>query len=252
MGPFSLDSSTILVTGASSGIGRACAILCSELGARIILLGRDEARLSETVRQMRGDSHLKYSVDLTRQDELDATVGLIKREGIVIDGVLHCAGISTILPFKSVSPNKMNEFLQTNVVGPYQLTRLILKGGLLSESGASIVFLSSVMGTLGESGRSLYGLTKASLIGACKSLAVELAAKKIRVNCISPGVVATPMSSRSLYNQDDESREKVRSLHPLGFGEPKDVANACVFLLSSASKWITGTDLVVDGGYSAK
>ena len=121
-----------------------------------------------------------------------------------------------------------------------------------SEDGGSIVFISSVMGVVGENGKTLYSMTKGALISAVKSMSVELAPRKIRVNAISPGMVETPMSKNAIYSRNEESLDKLRKMHPLGFGKPEDVANASVFLLSDASRWITGTNLIVDGGYLAK
>jgi NAD(P)-dependent dehydrogenase (short-subunit alcohol dehydrogenase family) len=255
MSAFSLRGRTIIVTGASSGIGKACAIACSEMGARVLIFGRDKVRLDETLSElsaMDDSRHIAYLVDLTKNENVEKTIGELSEAVGVVHGVVHCAGISTILPFKAVSNKKMEEFFLTNVFAPYQLTRLLLKNGILSDEGASIVFLSSIMASFGEVGRSLYGMTKSSLVGATKSLAIELAPRKIRVNTISPGVVVTPMSDKSAYSQDTESREKIKNLHALGFGEPADVANACIYLLSSASKWVTGIDMVIDGGYSAR
>jgi len=119
-------------------------------------------------------------------------------------------------------------------------------------TGGSIIFISSVMGVVGENGKTMYSMTKGALISAVKSLSIELATRKIRINAISPGVVETPMSKNAIYSRNEESLDKIKSLHPLGLGQPEDVANACVFLLSDASKWITGTNMLVDGGYLAK
>ena len=121
----------------------------------------------------------------------------------------------------------------------------------MTSQGGSIIFISSVMGMVGETGKVLYGMTKGALIAGTKSLALELARKKIRVNCISPGVVVSPMSENAIYSKDEKSLQRIKDLHPLGLGEAEDVANSCIFLLSDAGKWISGTNLVVDGGYTA-
>jgi NAD(P)-dependent dehydrogenase (short-subunit alcohol dehydrogenase family) len=139
-----------------------------------------------------------------------------------------------------------------NVYGAMNVTRLLTRRQNISPQGGSIIFISSIMGVAGENGKSLYSMTKGALIAGTRSLAIELAPRKIRVNCISPGVVETPMSNSAIYSQHAESLDKIRNLHPLGLGSPTDVANACTFLLSDASKWITGINLIIDGGYTAR
>lgn len=251
--PFSLVGKTILVTGASSGIGRQCSISCSEMGAIVILAGRNEDRLNETNRMMvQPDKHLIWATDLTDYEKIETELKKIVEKFGKIDGVVHSAGISTTLPVRMVTPQKMEDFFRTNVYGAINLTRLITKKANFSEEGGSIIFISSVMGIVGEVAKSLYSMTKGALISGSRSLALELADRKIRVNCVSPGVVITPMAQNAVYSRDEESLGKIKSLHPLGLGIPEDVANSCVFLLSDASRWITGTNIVVDGGYTAR
>jgi len=251
--PFSLEGKTILITGASSGIGRQCSISCSEMGANVILCGRNEDRLNETNKMMfQPDKHVIWATDLTDYEKIETEFKKIVELCGKIYGVVHSAGISTTLPVRMVTPKKMEEFFQTNVYGAINLTRLMTKKANFSECGGSIIFISSVMGIVGEVAKSLYCMTKGALISGSRSLALELADRKIRVNCISPGVVITPMAQKAVYNRDEESLNKITCLHPLGLGSPEDVANACIFLLSEASKWITGTNIVVDGGYTAR
>ena len=251
--PFSLNDKTIIVTGASSGIGRQCAINCSQLGAKLILIGRNTERLKETMSSLDvKNEHLMYPLDLLDYDKLEEVLNDIESKLGTIDGIINCAGISTTLPFRRVTPEKMNLFFQNNVTMGFNLCRLVAQKKLMAKNGGSIIFISSVMGIVGETGKVLYGMTKGALIAGTKSLAVELARKKIRVNCISPGVVISPMSENAIYSKDEESLSKIESLHPLGLGKPEDVANACIFLLSDASTWVTGTNLIVDGGYTAR
>lgn len=251
--PFSLKDKNIIITGASSGIGRSCAVSCSKLGANLILLGRDIARLEETLSMTENNKmHVIHSVDLTDFDKVEGILNESISVSEKISGLINCAGISTTLPFNNVKPGKMEEFLKINVIASFNLTRLVTKKGNFSEDGGSVIFISSVMGVVGEVGKSLYSITKGALISGARSLALELAPRKIRVNCISPGVVETPMSKNAVYSRNEESLNKIKSLHPLGLGQPEDVAWACVYLLSDASRWITGTNLVVDGGYLAK
>ena len=251
--PLSLSHKTVVITGASSGIGRACAISCAEMGAKVVLLGRDLERLEATRKAMRESSdHLLYAVDLTDYDDIDAIVkDAVARVG-QLHGVVHSAGISTTLPLKLVTPDKLDLFFRTNVHGAINLTKLVTRKAVMADTGGSMVFIRSVMGAVGEVGKTLYSLTKGALISASKSLAIELAPRLIRVNCVAPGVVETPMSANAVYSQDEQSLNRIRSSHPLGLGRPEDVANSCVFLLSDAARWITGTTLFVDGGYTAR
>jgi NAD(P)-dependent dehydrogenase (short-subunit alcohol dehydrogenase family) len=251
--PFSLDDKLILVTGASSGIGRQCAVMCSYMGARVILFGRDPARLDTTC-QMRNEPerHIIYAVDLVDYRKVEDIIPVLVSERGKIDGLINCAGISTTLPLNLSTPEKMEHFFKTNVIGPMNLTRLVVKPSHFSNNGGSVIFISSVMGIVGESGKVLYSMTKGALVASAKSLAVELSGRNIRVNSISPGVVESPMSQRAVYSKDQESRNMIIRLHPLGLGKSEDIANACVFLLSDSGKWITGTNLIVDGGYLAR
>ena len=250
--PFSLAGKVIIVTGASSGIGRQCAISCSRMGAVIALMGRDYERLMETLNSMENkDNHFVCAGDLTDYDNVAEKVRDIVNEKGKINGLVNCAGISTTLPLNAISPQKMNNFFQTNVIGAINLTKQVIKPPNFSDSGGSIIFMSSVMGVVGEKGKILYSMTKGALIAAVRSMSLEFATRKIRINCISPGVVETTMSKNAVYSQNKDSLERIRALHPLGLGTPEDVANACVFLLSDAAIWITGTNLIVDGGYLA-
>ena len=250
--PFSLYNKKFIITGASSGIGRQCAISISESGGKIALLGRDNTRLEETLSAMSGDGHIIFPVDLLDYPSVEKTVEQIVKGLGKIDGIINCAGISTTLPFLYCKPDKLELFFKTNVFGAINITRLICKKGNFSDEGGSVIFISSVMGSAGEIGKSIYSMTKGALDAGVRSLAVELAAKRIRVNSISPGVVITPLSKQAVYSRDEESLNKITSLHPLGLGQPEDVANACVYLLSDAARWVTGVNLLLDGGYLAR
>jgi len=251
--PFDLSGKVILVTGASSGIGRQCAVTCSEMGASVILLARNMDRLHETVGMMhRRERHYLISVDLT---DCKAICGEIKASVETvgpINGVIHCAGVSSTLPLRAVSADKTEEMFRTNVFGAYNLTKEVCKPGCFSKNGGSIVFISSIMGHVGEVGKSLYSMTKGALISGVRSLACELAGKNIRVNSVSPGVVITPINQNLPHIANPEKRAALEQAHLLGLGRTEDIANACVFLLSDASRWITGTDLRVDGGFTAR
>lgn len=251
---FSLKDKVIVVTGASSGIGRQCAITCSQMGATLVLLGRNQSRLNETFDLLENNDgrHLSLSIDLLEYQRVSETVKNVVAQKGEIHGLINCAGISTTLPLNAISPQKMDYFFQTNVVGAINLTKQFVRSTNFSRKGGSVVFISSVMGVVGEIGKTIYSMTKSALIVATKSISLELAPRKIRVNCISPGVVESPMSRGAVYSRDEESLKKIEALHPLGLGKPEDVANACVFLLSDESRWITGINLIVDGGYLAR
>ena len=250
--PFTLENKTILVTGASSGIGQQCAIDCSKMGAKVVLVARNEVRLKETLSLMEGEGHLLVSQDLTDFEALPQLVKDIVGKVGPLDGALHCAGISNTEPLKLVGVERLEEFFRANVFGAIELTREICKLKNFNKEGASIVFFSSVMGVVGESCKSTYSLTKGALISGMRSLAVEYAKKKIRFNCVSPGVIETPINANQAYMKDPELRAQFEAKHLLGIGQCTDISNACIYLLSDASRWVTGQNLIVDGGYSVR
>ena len=252
MNPFSLEGKHIVVSGASSGIGRQCAISCAAMGARVSLLGRNSERLQQTLSQMDGTGHHIYVVDLTVEEDIKTTVQQIVKDSGRISGLLNAAGISGTLLMKSVSGKKLDEFFQNNVYSAYILTREVCRMGHFAQEGGGIVFFSSIMGSYGETGKSLYAMTKGALQAATKSLACELAPKNIRVNAVSPGLIITPINENQPHITDPSKREELEKMHLLGLGKTVDVANACVYLLSDASRWVTGVNLYVDGGYTAK
>lgn len=248
--PFSLEGKNILITGASSGIGRQCAITLNNLGAFVFLIGRSKERIEETASQLNNKKYEMLTLDITKYDQTEKSITILLKE-MKVDGIVHAAGISTTLPLRNITPDKLQPYIDTNVIAGIHLTKLLTKRKYLNDKGMSIVFLASVMGVVGELGKTTYSLTKGALISGTKSLALELASKKIRVNCISPGVVETAMSSNAVYAQSKESYDKIKKKHPLGLGKPEDIANTCAFLLSDGAQWITGTNIIVDGGYTA-
>lgn len=249
--PFSLSEKKILITGASSGIGRQCAITSNALGASVILLGRSLERLQETAELLANKNYSILVADITDYNKtIDALEQILENQKI--DGIIHAAGISTTLPLRNITPEKLTPFFETNVIAAINITKWLTKKKFAHPNGMSIVFLASIMGVVGELGKTTYSLTKGALVSGTKSLALELANKKIRVNCVSPGVVESPMSSNAVYARNKSAYEVIKSKHPLGLGKTEDVANACVFLLSDAARWITGTNLIIDGGYTAQ
>ena len=250
--PFTLKNKTIVVTGASSGIGQQVAISCSQMGAKVVLIARNKERLEETKKQLSGKGHLVVSYDLTDLEHQKELVSDIVSKVGRIDGLVNCAGITATLPLKLMKPETVDELFRTNVFATIELTRQVLGVKNVNKEGASVIFFASVMGCVGENAKSLYSLTKGSLISGCRSLALEYAPKKVRINVVSPGVVETPINMNQSYLADPEKRKATEALHPLGLGKTEDISNTCVFLLSDASRWITGQNIIVDGGYTIK
>lgn len=250
--PFSLEGKNIIVTGASSGIGQQCAIDCAQMGARVVLISRNENRLYETLSKMKVGNHVVLPLDLKNVDLLTTKVNNLVNEIGAISGVVNCAGISSVTPLKLIKEADMTEMIRTNVYSALFLTREVCKMKNYDKSGTSIIFISSIMGLCGDSAKSMYSLTKGALQSACRSLAVELAPKSIRVNCIAPGAIETPINKDLPHMADPEKRGALEANHPLGLGRTTDVSNACVYLLSNAARWVTGQILAVDGGYTAR
>ncbi|MDG2356679.1 MAG: SDR family oxidoreductase [Polaribacter sp.] len=249
MNPFSLTNKIILITGASSGIGEATAIACDQQGAQLLLLGRNEERLRGTLGKLSSKKHRVLAVDLTNFEDLTQQLSVFLEDVKSIDGVVHAAGITATYPFKLFKPEQLDAILKINVQATFYVTKLLLRK--LNKEGASLVFISSIMASLGEKAKTMYAMSKGAVSAGAKSLAIEFASKNIIVNSIAPGIVNTPMTANASYKKNDVLLAKTLEKYPLGFGEPEDVAHSCIFLLSDASKWITGTEITIDGGYSA-
>lgn len=218
----------------------------------MLALGRDMERLRETLDLCGSDQvHGALSLDLGDGEAIGGVMEFLK-ENAPIHGFVHAAGMSPTIPFKVMKPKQWEEAFQLNVFSAVQIMQLLTKVGVKSADGMSMVLISSVMSEVGEKGKSLYSMTKSALIGLVKSLALEYADKQIRFNAISPSVVNSPLSEKSLYRTNEAAMQQVLDQHPLGLGEGTDVANAAVYLLSDASRWVTGTNMVVDGGYLAR
>lgn len=249
--PFSLENKIIMITGASSGIGRQCAISCSQMGAKVILIARNENNLHETLKQMEGIDHQIYSFDVTKYDFIEDLISnSVNRTG-KISGFIHSAGIERTLPLKVMDPKTYIELFETNVISGFEFAKILTKKKYIAEN-ASLVFIASIMSQLGQPGKTAYCSSKSAVVGGVRALALELSSKNIRVNAISPAVVQTEMSKKLYSSLSENEQKSITDMHPLGLGEPEDVANAAVYLLSDASRWVTGTNLIVDGGYSAK
>ena len=232
-----------MVTGASSGIGKAIAVRASELGAIVVLTARDQQRLSESLNELSGEGHTIITADLTNEEQLQQLAGEIPE----LDGIVHAAGIVFPLPVKFIRHKHLKEVMAINFEAPVVLTSLLIKAGKLNQ-GISIVVLSSVSSQFPYFGGSLYVASKAALEAWSRNLALELAPQKGRVNALSPGLVRTRILEQTIDASTPEEVAKYESSYPLGFGNPEDVAAAAMFFLSDQSKWITGQNLILDGG----
>lgn len=249
LNPLDLTGRRILVTGASSGIGRACAVLISQLGASVVLVARDVARLHDTQRMLFGSGHVVLPFDLADLDHYD---DLFKQgtEGSKLSGLVHAAGVCPALPVQALSRDVIRQAFEINVYAFIELVKRFSKKKY--SEGGSLVAISSVAALSGWTGGGVYCGTKGALDATVRSLAVELVSKKIRVNSVLPSNIMTPMLEEMLSIGGEAAEAAIIAKQPLGIGEPLDVANAVAFLLSDAARFITGTHLVVDGGYLAQ
>lgn len=248
--PLDLTGKNIVITGASSGIGQSAAILCSQLGAKISIIGRNEEKLNKTLSLLKGTNHHLFNFDVTKFSEIDELISQIVNLNGKIDGFIHAAGIEMTRPLKILKLEMLQDVYEVNVFSAFEFAKSISKNKNINP-GASLIFIASIVGSFGQAGKIAYSSSKGALISGCKSMALEFASKGIRVNTISPALVETEMSKQIMDNIGDEAKINVLKMHPLGFGRVVDIANACAFFLSDASSWITGTDFIIDGGYSA-
>ena len=241
--PFSLTGKTILVTGASSGIGQATAIECSKLGAKVVITGRNVERLQATFDQLEGDGHRQIIAELTNGEDVKKLVESCPE----LNGLVLCAGRPMTLPFMFCTREKMDDVFNTNYFAPFELLRLFAKKKKLGAGGA-VVFITSIGGVLRcTPGNTVYGATKSALTSTMKFAALELASKKIRVNAVCPGMTNTKLIHAGTISEEQlkDNESKV----PLGkFSDPMDIAQGVVYLLSDASRSVTGHSLVIDGG----
>lgn len=252
--PFSLENKVIIVTGASSGIGAQCAIDCSKMGARVVLVARNEERLKQTLEQCEEPSrHMILPLDLSSSDGLKEAIKDVVAKVGKINGVVNCAGMSSVTPLKLVTDELLDQFFRTNVYSAINLSKEVTRvGNYNKEHGCSIIFFASIMGLCGEKCKTMYSATKGALIAAARSMACELAKNKVRVNVVSPGAIETPINAKLPHMADPELRKELEDKHLLGLGECSDISNACIYLLSDAAKWVTGQNIIVDGGYTCK
>ena len=250
--PFSLEGKIILVTGASSGIGRQCAIDCSKMGATVILVARNEKRLKETQKEMQqSERHSYYSIDLGQPDRIKELVETIVITHGKLDGFIHAAGIEKTLPVKLLSIDDYETLFRVNTLSAFEFIRCFSNKKFFNDNGR-IVLLSSITSIIGRGGVAAYAASKGAMVSAVRSMALELARKGICINCVSPGTILTPMMQDFLSTLSEEDYKKRIDGFPLGLGEVTDVSQLCLFLLSNASRWITGQNIVIDGGYTSR
>lgn len=245
--PFSLEGKTILVTGASSGIGRAAACECSKMGARVIITARNEDRLLQTMSELNGEGHQMVLCDLNNEEAIDKMVGDLPE----LQGLINNAGFTKILPVQFLSSEEINSVFQVNTVAPMILLQKLLKKKKLKK-GASVVFTSSLAGMgVCTVGNSMYSASKGAVSAFVRCVALELAPKNIRVNAVCPGMVDTGILDSGTLTKE-QLAEDMRN-YPLGrYGKPEDIAWAMIYLLSDASSWVTGDNLIIDGGLTIK
>lgn len=242
--PFSLEGKTVLVTGASSGIGRATAIECSKLGAKVVITGRNEERLNETMSLLEGGFHQIIVCDITDENSLDNLIICTP----VLDGLVNNAGFTDLLPIKLINFQRFENILKTNTMAPILLFQKLLKKKKINNN-SSIVFTSSLAGLgYGTVGNSMYSASKGAISSFVRVASKEFASRKIRVNAVCPGMVKTDIMTKGCVSNSQLAEDEKN--YPLGYGEPMDVALMIVYLLSDASKWVTGTNMIIDGGVS--
>ena len=242
--PFSLEGKTILVTGASSGIGRGIAIACSKMGASVIVNGRNEERLNETLLQMNGENNQKAVADLSNLGNVSSMVSALPK----LDGVVHCAGIGQRVLCKQLQESDLDNMMDVNFKAPVMLQTELLKQKKINKA-ASIVFIASIAAESPTIGNAMYCASKGAIISYANCLSIELAPRLIRVNCISPAMVWTDLIFKGGITEEELKEDEKR--YPLKrYGTPEDIANLSIYLLSNASSWMTGSNIKLTGGVS--
>lgn len=245
-----LSGQKYLITGSTSGIGLGIAKLLNSLGAFVTLCGRNEEKLNSLKSELTTPSISDIFV-LDMLEEFTAKP-FLKESALnsgAFSGMVHCAGLDITKPYKLLKQQDFEKLNRLNVTAPFQLAKELVNKACFSSEGGSIVWISSVMGSLGQKGKIAYTSSKAAVEGLVKSFALELAQKKIRVNSVAPGIVRTPLTDDLFGKLSEEAVKEIENMHPLGFGDTDDVANLVAFLVSDKSKWITGTTHFIDGGY---
>ncbi|MCC7374232.1 MAG: SDR family oxidoreductase [Verrucomicrobiales bacterium] len=242
----------VVVTGASSGIGRAIAVELARRGASLVLMGRDVGRLEETVRLIAAPGVEVMALDLRENvGWLDRFRDVVSRRGRIY-GLCHAAGAVETLPVTAFRAESFRSMMEVNVTAALELSKVICRRDILAEEGGSLLFIASIYGSVGKPGQVSYSATKGALVAAARAMAVELARRKVRVNTLSPGLVHTRLADEALARLDPEQTRLLEASHPLGSGTPEDVARTATFMLAPQTRWLTGVDWALDGGYTAQ
>lgn len=240
--PFTLEGKTILVTGASSGIGRGIAIACSKMGATVIINGRNEQRLAETMTEMQGEENLSLAADLSDSKSLTEMVSRLPK----LDGIVHCAGIGQRVLCKQLQETDLDTMMDVNFKAPVMLQTEILKHKKINK-GASIVFIASIASDSPSIGNAIYSASKGAIKSYANCLALELAPRQIRVNCILPAMIWTDLILKGGITEEELKEDEKK--YPLKrYGKPEDIANLSIYLLSNAAAWMTGSSIKITGG----
>jgi NAD(P)-dependent dehydrogenase (short-subunit alcohol dehydrogenase family) len=247
---FDLTGRTILITGASSGIGRATAILISQLGGKVVAVGRSKPALQSLGQELGRDEHVLIASDLMSIDDIPRWFRDLSEEHGLFSGLVHSAGINKLRPLRVLTPQDYIDVDGINVRTAIMLAKGFRQKDVRAQAG-SIVFVSSVAALKGQPGLAAYAAGKGALLSVTRTLAVELAKEKVRVNCVCPGFIQGRTGEETRSSLPSDAYEKLEQAHLLGFGTSLDVAYSIAFLLGDAARWITGTSLVCDGGFSA-
>jgi len=247
---FDFAGHRILITGAGSGFGRATAVLLSRLGAQIVLAGRSAGKLEQTLGQLEGAGHEAAPFDLSQCSDTPAWLKKLSESGGPFNGIAHFAGMHSARPLRMLDAAHFDEVMRTNAGSAMALARAFRQKGC-NAPPASLVLTASVAALTGAAGVAAYSASKGAIVSLTRSLALELAREGLRVNCLAPGFVLTEMTAGLKEKLPPDQFAAIEAMHPLGLGTPEDIAAAAAFLLSASSRWITGTTLVVDGGYTA-
>lgn len=244
------EGKKVLITGASSGIGRAIAVELDKCGAFVVLSGRDSTRLKETADLLKSGNFKILQLDLKDHDTFLPAIQELSRELGRFYGFCHAAGMVQTRPLASSKVADIKSMMDVNFLAGIEMARILSRRDIAEDEGGSILFISSIYALIGMPGETGYSGTKGAISAAARAMAVELARRHIRVNSISPGFVKTPMTSTAMRVLSEQQIKDIESAHPLGIGSAEDVAKASAFLLAPQSKWITGADFVIDGGRS--
>lgn len=248
----SIEGKTIVITGAASGIGRQCAIDFSKAQANLVLLDINEEQLAITKELCNPDVKCSYyHCDLTDTNATEAIVNRVVAENGLINGMLHCAGIEKTLPYNKLSPADYDRVYSVNVVGAMNLLKYLTKKCNRAEN-AKYVLIASITAIVGRPGVAAYAASKGAIVSVVKTLALEMASKGMTINSISPGTILTPLMQNMMESLTEEQQAERKAGFPLGLGMPSDIANTAMFLLSDGARWITGQNIVVDGGYTSR